>query len=190
MTTLISLLTGLGLSTAAGLNPYLPLLLVGLFARLGWMPLEAPFTALGHPLVLLIIAALAVVDFVGDKVPAIDSMLHVAGLILAPLAGAILFLSAAGIGGIDPLIAAIAGLIVAGGAHAARATVRPAVTAATAGTGNPVLSLLEDIVSVILTVLAILSPVLAIVLIVFLAVQAVRYFRRAVGVWSGREQEH
>jgi hypothetical protein len=186
MDMVVSMLTGLGLATAAGLNPYFPLIIVGLFARLGWMPLEGPFVALGHPLVLLIIAALAVVDFIGDKVPAVDSMLHTVGLAIAPIAGAILFLSQAGIGAIDPLLAGIAGLIVAGGTHAARSAVRPAVTAATVGTGNPVISLVEDVTSAILAVLAIFLPVLAIVLIALLAVAMVQFFRKAMGVWGGR----
>jgi Domain of unknown function (DUF4126) len=186
MPALLSILTGLGLSTAAGLNAYLPLLIVGLFARLGWMPLEGPFMVLAHPLVLLIIAALAVVDFIGDKVPAIDSMLHTAGLVIAPLAGVVLFLSQSGAAELDPLVAGIAGLIVAGSTHAARAAVRPAVTAATVGTGNPVVSFVEDLLAVALAVLAVLVPGLAIALIAVLIVIAVRFFRRAVGVWGGR----
>ena len=142
---LIALATGLGLATASGLNAYLPLLTIGIFARLGWIELAAPFDLLTNVFVLLIIAALAVLDFVGDKVPAVDSVLHAGGMVISPIAGAILALASQGdIATINPILVGAAGLIVAGGTHAARAAVRPVVTAATGGTANPVVSAVED----------------------------------------------
>lgn len=189
MGTLIALATSLGLSTAAGLNAYLPLLTVGIFARLGWIQLAEPFGLITHPLVLLIIAALAVLDFIGDKLPAVDSALHAAGLIISPIAGAILALAAQGdVASVNPLLVGAAGLIAAGGVHAARAAARPVVTAATAGTGNPVISLAEDGAAVMLSMLAILVPALAIVLIVVLAFVLYRVFRRASTVWAARKE--
>ncbi|MEI7769461.1 MAG: DUF4126 domain-containing protein [Chloroflexales bacterium] len=186
--TLIALATGLGLSTAAGLNAFLPLLTIGILARFGLIELAAPFGLLTHPLVLLIVAALAVLDFVGDKVPAVDSALHAAGVIIAPIAGAILALAAQGdVAHIHPAVVAIAGVVAAGGTHLARAAVRPVVTTATAGTGNPVLSLVEDGAALALSVLAILAPAMAIILVAILAVVLFRVFRRAARVWGERE---
>jgi hypothetical protein len=188
MEALIALATGLGLATASGLNAYLPLLTIGIFARMGWIELAAPFDLLTNVFVLLIIAALAVFDFVGDKVPAVDSVLHAAGLVIAPIAGAILALASQGdVATINPVLVAAAGLIAAGGTHAARATVRPVVTAATAGTGNTVVSAAEDGAAVTLSVLAIFVPVLAIILVVVLAVVAFRFFSRASQVWRRKE---
>jgi hypothetical protein len=187
MGTLIALATGLGLSTAAGLNAFLPLLTIGILARFGLIGLAAPFDLLTHPLVLLVVAALAVLDFVGDKVPAVDSALHAAGIIIAPIAGAILALAAQGdVATIHPAVVAIAGVVAAGGAHLARTAVRPVVTTATAGTGNPVISLAEDGTALLLSVLAIVAPALAVILAAILAVVLVRVFRRAMGVWKGR----
>jgi hypothetical protein len=188
MEALIALATGLGLATASGLNAYLPLLTIGIFARMGWIELASPFDLLTNLFVLLIIAALAVLDFVGDKVPAVDSALHAAGLVIAPIAGAILALASQGdVATINPVLVAAAGLIAAGGTHAARATVRPVVTAATAGTGNSVVSAVEDGAAVTLSVLAIFVPVLAIILVVVLAVVAFRFFSRASQVWRRKE---
>ena len=85
----IGTMTALALSTAAGLNAYLPLLVLGGLAR--WtdlITLDAPYDALSDPGVMLAIAVIAVVDFVGDKVPAIDSVLHAIGVVVAPIAGA------------------------------------------------------------------------------------------------------
>jgi len=188
MGALIALATGLGLSTAAGLNAFLPLLTIGILARFGLIELAAPFGLLAHPLVLLIIAALAVLDFMGDKLPAVDSALHAAGIIVAPIAGAILALAAQGdIATIHPLVVAAAGLVAAGGTHLARAAVRPVVTTATAGTANPVLSFIEDGASLVLSVLAILAPALAVILLLVLAVVLFRVLRRAMQVWGERK---
>jgi len=189
MGTLIALATSLGLSTAAGLNAFLPLLTVGIFARLGWIQLAEPFGLIAHPLVLLIIAALAVLDFIGDKVPAVDSALHAAGLVISPIAGAILALAAQGdVASVHPALVAVAGLVSAGGVQLARSAARPVVTAATAGTGNPVVSLVEDGASLALAVLAILVPALAIVLAVVLGVVLWRSFSRAAAVWNRRKE--
>lgn len=184
---IIALATGLGLATASGLNAYLPLLTIGVLSRLGMIQLAEPFGLLTHPLVLLIIAALAVLDFVGDKVPAVDSALHAAGLIISPIAGAILALASRGdVATIDPLVVAAAGVAVALSTHAARTAVRPVVTAATAGTGNPVVSLVEDGAALALSVAAIVVPALAIVLVLVLGLIAFRFFRSARGVWRER----
>lgn len=181
---IFALATGLGLATASGLNAYLPLLTIGVFARLGWIQLASPFDLLTNVFVLLIIAALAALDFVGDKVPAVDSALHAAGLVISPIAGAILALASQGeIASINPVLVGMAGLLAAGGAHVARAAARPVVTAATAGTGNVVVSAVEDGAALTISVLAILAPALALVLVVVLGLVAFRFFRGAVGVW-------
>ncbi|NTW03944.1 MAG: DUF4126 domain-containing protein [Oscillochloris sp.] len=188
MGTLIALATGLGLSTAAGLNAFLPLLTIGILARFGLIELATPFGLLSHPLVLLIIAALAVLDFVGDKVPAVDSALHAVGILIAPIAGAILALAAQGdVATIHPAVVAIAGVVAAGSAHLARTAVRPVVTTATAGTANPLISLVEDGTALLLSILAIVAPALAIILAIILAVVLFRVFRRAVRVWNERK---
>jgi predicted PurR-regulated permease PerM len=52
--------------------------------------------------------------------------------------------------------------------HATKATVRPAVTAGTAGTGNWFVSLLEDLVALLLSVLSLLVPLVVGLLLIFL----------------------
>lgn len=185
---IIALATGLGLATASGLNAYLPLLTIGIFARMGWIQLAEPFGFLTNIFVLLIIAALAALDFVGDKVPAVDSALHAGGLIISPIAGAILALASQGdLATVSPLLVGIAGVVAAGGTHAARATVRPVVTAATAGTGNSVVSAVEDGASLGLSVLAIILPIVALVVAAVGAIAVFLGFRRASQVWRRRE---
>jgi hypothetical protein len=184
----LSFATGLALSTAAGFNAYVPLLLTGLVARsTDLISLDAPFDRLEEPVVLGVIAAVGVVDFIGDKVPAIDHVLHLAGLVVAPLAGAFLALGVAE-DGVLPAVALVSGAVAAGATQGARASVRPLSTVASGGLGNPVLSLGEDGLSATLSLTAIVVPVVALVLAVAVLVLlfvAIRRFRRAVRSRSG-----
>jgi len=85
---------------------------------------------------------------------------------IRPVAGAILFAASSSvISDIHPVLALICGLIVAGGVHATKATIRPVVTGASAGLLNPVVSTVEDVTSLTLTLLSILVPLLTGVLL-------------------------
>jgi hypothetical protein len=177
---LTDLLRAFGLSTASGLNAYVPLLTVGLLARYtNLIHLNPPYDVLTHPVVLVLLAVLAVLDFIADKVPAIDHVLHLVGLVIHPVAGAILFLAASSdAGAVHPVLAAVCGIILAGGTHAARMAARPVSTATTAGVANPVLSLCEDVVSLLLAVLAVTVPALAALLLLLCLAALVRFLRR------------
>lgn len=159
----VSLFSAFGLASAAGFNAFVPLLTVGLVARYtDLISLAEPFDVLTQPWVLGVIGAMAAVDFVADKVPAVDSVWHGIGALVAPVAGAILFASQQNVlTDLHPAVAAIAGLVVAGGFHGSRAAARPISTAATGGLGNPVMSLVEDVLSGLLSLLAVFLPVLA-----------------------------
>lgn len=180
MNPITGLLSAFGLSTAAGLNAYVPLLVVGLLARYtNLIQLSEPFDLLAHPITLLVIAVLALLDFIGDKIPAVDHVLHAVGLVIHPVAGAIVFMAAnSSVGSVDPLVAAIGGLIVAGGTHGARATARPLATTTTAGIANPIISFFEDVTSLALSILAVLLPVLAFMLVLMFAALFFLLFRR------------
>ncbi len=159
----VSLFSAFGLASAAGFNAFVPLLTVGLVARYtDLISLAEPFDVLTQPWVLGVIGAMAAVDFVADKVPAVDSVWHGIGALVAPVAGAILFASQQNVlTDLHPAVAAIAGLVVAAGFHGSRAAARPISTATTGGLGNPVMSLLEDVLSGLLSLLAVFLPVLA-----------------------------
>lgn len=184
METIIALASSLGLATATGLNAYLPLLTVSVLSRLGLIQLSEPFDLLAHPITMVVLAVLAIIDFIGDKVPAVDSVLHIIGLVISPIAGAIVALAAAqDVVAIHPAVVAVAAIIAAAGTQSARASIRPAVTAATGGTANSFLSFLEDALSFVLSLLAIFLPILALIIALVLAFAAYRFIRGAVRVW-------
>ncbi len=186
MELLIQLMMGISLAAAAGLRAFLPMLAISLAARAELVDLNASFQFLARDDVLIVLLVAAIVEFVGDKIVAVDHVLDVIGTGLRPLAGA---LSAASVlGGLDPMLATIVGLAAGGGTslavHSGKAALRAGVSMFLPGFGNAAVSMLEDIVSVLGVVLAFVVPVVAFVLAVGLIVLCVAAFRR--GWWAGR----
>jgi len=141
--------------------------------------LAAPFDDLSSTLGLIVLATLTIADFVGDKIPAVDHVLHVLGTVVAPASGALLFIGQTGIEtDLPTLVAVVLGGGTAGSIHAGRAAVRPLSTAATFGVGNPLLSLGEDVASFILVVTAFVLPLFAVLLVLALIAALVAAWRR------------
>lgn len=163
----MELLTGIfsafGLSASAGLNAYIPLLVVALLARFtDLITLNPPWDTLTNPWVIGLLVVLLVIEFFADKVPAINHVNDLIQTVVRPAAGAIVFAASAQvISDIHPVLAMGAGLLVAGGVHAVKsAAVRPAVTATTGGAGNIPVSIMEDVISTVLSILAVVIPVI------------------------------
>ncbi len=109
--------------------------------------------------VIGVLIALTLIEILVDKIPAVDTANDVINTVIRPAAGAVLFAASANvISELSPVIAIVLGLLVAGGVHAAKATIRPAVTATTGGLGNPVISTIEDILSGVTALMAVLLP--------------------------------
>ncbi len=180
---LSNIITGFGLSASAGLNAYIPLLIVALLARFtGLIHLNPPYDALTSGWAIAVLAILVLVETVLDKIPAVDTAYNIVQTLARPVAGAILFAASSKvITDIHPVLALICGLLVAGTVHAAKTAARPVITAATAGVGNPVVSSVEDVVSGTVSVISIVMPVLAVILIVIGLWLIVRMF------WGGEE---
>ena len=177
---LTSICAAFGLSAAAGLNAWLPLFTGALLTRLDAVDLAQPFDDLTGTGTLVLLALLTVADFVGDKIPAVDHVLHTIGTVVAPVSGAVLFTGQTGVeDDLPTLVAALLGAGTAESIHAGRAAIRPLSTVGTGGIGNPVLSLLEDAGSALLTIAAFVVPVLALLLVVALAVALVLAWRQA-----------
>jgi hypothetical protein len=179
MSELLGILTAFGVSAPAGLNAYLPLLIVGLTARFtNLITLNEPYRWLTNEWVLLVIAFLLFIEFFADKVPGIDHVNDVVSTVIRPAAGAILFAASSNVfGDIHPVVAIILGLLSAGSVHAVKATARPAVTTFTMGLGNPVVSAVEDVLAAVTTIVAIIAPVFVLVFILALAIVAFSVLR-------------
>jgi len=186
----MELLTGFGLATAAGLNAYIPMLLMGLLGRFtGLVHLPPGWSWLENGWVLAIVAVLLAVEIVADKIPALDSVNDTVQTLVRPTAGGIVFGSgtAAQTAAVsDPAefartgqwVPVVIGVVTALVVHLTKTAVRPAANVATAGVAAPVLSTIEDFTSLSLSFIAILIPALVIVVLIALIWGAVWLLRR------------
>ena len=164
----MDIFTAYGLSASAGLNAYIPLLVVAIVARFtDWIELNNPWNTLESWWVIGILLVLSLVEFFADKAPAVNHVNDIIQTFVRPVAGAVVFAASAQVAEINPVVAMIAGLLIAGGVHTAKSVaVRPAVTATTAGTGNVPVSIMEDIISTVISILSIVIPVLIAALVI------------------------
>jgi Domain of unknown function (DUF4126) len=181
MDPLLGILSAFGLSASAGLNAYIPLLVVGLLARFtNWIKLTPPFDLLANPWILILMGILLAVEIVADKVPAVNHINDIIQSFIRPVAGAIVFAASTHVvNGINPVLALACGLLVAGSIHTVKAAaIRPAVTATTGGTANIPVSIAEDVVSTTVSILSIVVPVLVGVLLITLVALIIWWFWR------------
>lgn len=172
-----------GLSGSAGLNAYIPLLMVALAGR---FPLNDPLIELAQPYDALtswwsigVLVILLLIEMFVDKVPAVDSVNDVIQTLIRPTAGAILFAANAQvITDISPIITILAGILLAGSVHVTKGVIRPVVTTTTAGTGNWLVSLIEDVIAFFVSILSILIPILALLVTVFFLFIGFSWLRR------------
>lgn len=181
---LLGVITAFGLSASAGLNAYIPLLVIGVIAHYtDWLRLSSPWDVLANPWVLIVLGILVIIEMLADKVPAVNHINDAIQTFVRPVAGAIAFAASANvITDVHPVLAIIAGLLIAGSVHTIKAAaVRPVVTATTGGTGNVPVSIAEDVISTVLSILAIVVPILVGIILVMAVLLLIW--------WLGRRRE-
>jgi hypothetical protein len=184
---MLASLTGLGLSAAAGLNAYVPLLLVGLLARFtDVLTLPAPYRWIQGGWALLVVGVLLVAEVVLDKVAVVDHLNDVVQTLVRPTVGGVIFAATSAAGQADAStwmqrhqwVGVLLGVVVAGAVHAAKATARPLVNASTVGAGTPVVSAAEDAASLAMSLVAVFLPVLVVGVLLLLAWAGLAVVRR------------
>ena len=179
----MDIFSAFGLSASAGLNAYIPLLVVALLGKFtNLITLKSPWDTLESWWVIGVLVVLSIVEFFADKLPAINHVNDIIQTIIRPVAGAIVFAASAEIiTDVHPVLAMVMGLFVAGAVHTVKAlAVRPAITATTAGVGNVPASIAEDILSTILSIIAAVTPVLIAVILVLGAALVVWWIWRRI----------
>jgi hypothetical protein len=172
MDLLTGIFTAFGLSASAGLNAYIPLLIVGLLGRYtDLLTLAKPWDTLSNAWIILLLCVLIIIEMLADMTPVVNHINDVIQTVIRPAAGAIAFAASANVvTDVSPVLALAAGLLVAGTVHLTKAgVVRPAVTAATGGTGNVPVSIAEDVTSTVLSIVAIVLPILIGTLLIVVA---------------------
>jgi uncharacterized membrane protein len=116
------LFAAFGLSASAGLNAYVPLLIVALMARFtDWITLSETWEPLTSWWTIAVLVILGVIEFFVDKVPAVNHVNDAIQTFIRPTAGAVLFAaSTSAVTNIHPVLAIIAGILVSGSVHVAK----------------------------------------------------------------------
>jgi hypothetical protein len=181
MEILFSVLLGIGLSSAAGFRVFVPLLVVGLASRFGYLEVTDGFSWLASTPALIVFAIATAIEILAYYVPWVDNALDAIATPSATIAGVVL--TAAVLTDVDPVVRWSLAILAGGGS----ATVFQGVTTGarqlssltTLGFANPVLATGEAFVSAGLALVAIAVPVAAVLLAaVLLYLIARRLFRR------------
>ncbi len=178
---LFSVALGIGLAAATGFRVFIPLLVAGLAARAGWVPLTESFAWLQSTPALLALGTAAALEILAFYIPGLDHALDVLAGPLAVVAGVLA--SASVMVDVPPEIrwpiAVIAGGGIAGITKATTAVIRAKSAALTAGLGNPVVSTAETAGAAMVSILAIVAPLLCLAGAIVVVVWAVRRLRRS-----------
>jgi hypothetical protein len=184
---LIAVLTGMGLSAAAGLNAYIPFLIVALIARFtDVITLPGEFAWIESWWAIGIGAVLLLTEVVLDKIPAVDTVNDAVQTFIRPSVGGLIFAATSAAEEIDssawmaehPWVGIGLGVIVSGLVHTGKVAARPAINVGTLGAGAPIVSAAEDTASVGLSLIAIFLPVLVILALLLLAAGLFLLYRK------------
>jgi hypothetical protein len=168
--TLAGVALGIGLAAATGFRVFVPLLVAGLAAHFGHLPLTEHFQWLGSTPALLMLGTAAVAEVLAYYVPGIDHLLDVIAGPAALVAGVVA--SAAVMTNLPPGIlwpvAIIAGGGIAGMTKGGAALLRAKSGLFTGGLANPAVSTAETVGAAGLSLIAVALPLLALALAVAL----------------------
>ena len=184
---ILGILSAFGLSASAGLNAYIPLLVIALMARFtNLIKLNSPWDTLTSWWIIGLLIFLSAIEFFADKIPIVNHINDIIQTFIRPTAGAIAFAASASvITNISPVLALAMGLVMAGSVHVAKAAaIRPTVTALTAGFGNIPVSMTEDVVSTLVSILSVIVPALGVCLLIIITAWVVWKIRNRSQVYK------
>ena len=173
-------LAGIGLASSAGLNAYLPLLILALADRFtSVVELDQPYDLLSSPWGIIALLLLLPIELIADKIPRADHLNDLIHTAIRPGAGAVAFMAVASEQDqIHPVVGLLLGLLVAALVHRVKTVNRPLITVRTRGIGNPFISIIEDALVMPVSVLAIFVPWSMLVLLPLAAYILARAYRR------------
>lgn len=193
---LLALAAALG--WASGLRAFLVMFAVGAAGLAGWVQLPPGLQPLASPVAVGITGLLAFLEFVGDKIPGVDSLLDFISTLLRIPAGAVLAASVFGLDhGFVAALAAVAGGGLAAVSHGTKLSTRAAINTSPEPFSNIGASFGEDALVLSGLWLAWAHPVmfffalvLVLIAMVWLARKSFHFVRgllgRMVRLFSGR----
>ena len=175
---MLAALTGMSLSAAAGLNAYIPFLVVALIARFtDYITLPVGYEWIESNWAIGIGAALLLAEIILDKIPAVDTINDTIQTFVRPSMGGLIFAATTAAAQLDnstwmkenPWVSVVLGVLISGLVHTGKMAARPVINVGTVGAGAPVVSTVEDISSLGLSLIALIAPLLVILALALLA---------------------
>lgn len=157
----------MGSAWLSGINLYATVVTLGLLQKFSFVKLPGELSLLSNGWVLGVAGVMYAVEFVADKIPAVDSAWDAVHTFIRVPAGAIL--AATAFADFDPTVKTIAMLVgggVALGSHGLKATTRLAANTSPEPISNIALSIGEDIFTFGSAILMVISPVAILVMVV------------------------
>ena len=164
-----SLCLGIGLAASSGFRVFVPLFALSIAAHYGLVPLSGNWLWLASTSALVILGVASIAESLSYLVPFVDNLLDAVALPLAGVAGTLVMASS--LTEMSPAVTWALAIVAGGGAATAVKTTTTATraisSATTAGTANPIISLLETGTAVGLSALAVvIAPLAAVFAIV------------------------
>jgi Domain of unknown function (DUF4126) len=173
----------MGSAWLSGINLYATVLTLGLLQRFGFVHLPGDLSELAHSWVLIAAGILYTVQFIADKIPAVDSVWDMIHTFIRVPAGAVL--AATAFAHFDPKIRLMA-LLIGGGialtSHGAKTATRLAANTSPEPFSNWILSILGDAIAIGGSLLMAVHPVVLAVIALLCVVASVFLFR---WMWRG-----
>lgn len=160
MDLIIKLLGGIGLATACGLSPYLPLLIISVAAKGKLITLNSEFAFLNRWAAILILAGLMSLEIVADKIPQIQKFHLSLNQIVVPIAGGLAFAATVPGNQIPLVLGFLIGAVAAEIMFLMKNRLRSAIVGSseTAKLFEPLVSIGQDILAVFLAIIALTVP--------------------------------
>src|SRR5277367_242402 len=169
----------MGSAWLSGINLYATVVTLGILERLGLATLPGDLGALKSWWIIGVAGFLYAMEFIANKIPAVDSIWDAIHTFIRIPAGAVLAASA--FASFDPSVRVMA-LLLGGGialtSHGAKSAVRLAANTSPEPFSNLALGMIEDVATAGGTILMAFHPVVILVLVTICLLAALYLFRR------------
>ncbi|HME08329.1 MAG TPA: DUF4126 domain-containing protein [Bryobacteraceae bacterium] len=177
----------MGSAWLSGINLYATVVTLGILQRLGLATLPGDLKVLENWWIIGVAGFLYAMEFIANKIPAVDSVWDAIHTFIRIPAGAVLAASA--FGSFDPSVRMMA-LLLGGGvalaSHGTKSAVRLAANTSPEPFSNIGLGVLEDLTSAGGSALMVFHPVVILVLVVICLVMAIYLFRKIANAIRSR----
>lgn len=171
----------IGSSFLSGWSAYATVAFLGFFGWLGWLQLPAGLEGITEPWVFCLAFGIYFIEFLADKIPAVDTVWDAIHTFIRVPAGAVLAYAA--VGEVAPELKLFAGLLggsLAFSAHATKASIRALANMSPEPISNWILSLSENVLFWILVAFMIFIPILLLIFVALFVIFFIWFFRRII----------